>query len=77
MSGNVWEWCSDNYDIYYYKESPKSNPKGPASGLGKCNRGGCFNFDAKVMLTTHRRGCSEDSKGTGTGFRLARDVKRK
>ncbi len=77
MSGNAWEWCSDNYGIYYYKESPKQNPKGPSKGLGKCNRGGCFNFDYKVMKTTHRRGSGNESTGVGTGFRLVRDVKGK
>lgn len=76
MSGNAWEWCSDNYGIYYYKESPKDNPKGPKEGLGKCNRGGCFNFDHKVMMNTHRRGCGDESIGIGTGFRVARDIRR-
>lgn len=76
MSGNAWEWCSDNYGIYYYKESPKDNPKGPKEGLGKCNRGGCFNFDHKVMMSTHRRGCGDESIGIGTGFRVARDIRR-
>ncbi len=77
MSGNAWEWCSDNYGIFYYNESPKHNPKGPKEGLGKCNRGGCFNFDCKVMKVTHRRGSGEESTGVGTGFRLVRDVKSK
>lgn len=76
MSGNAWEWCSDNYGIYYYKESPKDNPKGPKEGFGKCNRGGCFNFDHKVMMNTHRRGCGDESIGIGTGFRVARDIRR-
>lgn len=76
MSGNAWEWCSDNYGIYYYKESPKDNPKGPKEGLGKCNRGGCFNFDHKVMMNTHRRGCGDESIGIGTGFRVVRDIRR-
>jgi formylglycine-generating enzyme required for sulfatase activity len=75
MSGNAWEWCSDNYEIYYYKESPKLNPQGPKTGLGKCNRGGCFNFDAKVMLNTHRRGSGDEVVGVGTGFRIVRNAR--
>lgn len=75
MSGNAWEWCQDNYQIFYYETSPATNPKGPDSGLGKVNRGGCFAFD-KTLLNVHHRRCSDPkSKGTGTGFRLARDVK--
>lgn len=77
MSGNAWEWCSDNYAIDYYNHSPRLNPQGPREGLGKCNRGGCFNFDCKVMKVSHRRGSGEESIGVGTGFRLARDVKKR
>lgn len=75
MSGNAWEWVSDNYEIFYYQNSPTINPKGPDKGLGKVNRGGCFNFDYKLMRTSHRRGSGENTAGFGTGFRVARDVK--
>jgi formylglycine-generating enzyme required for sulfatase activity len=75
MSGNAWEWVNDNYEIFYYQESPINNPQGPKQGLGKVNRGGCFNFDFKLMKTTHRRGSGNDTLGFGTGFRIARDVK--
>jgi Uncharacterized conserved protein len=71
MSGNAWEWCSDNYAIFYYKDSPQDNPQGPTKGLGKCNRGGCFSFDFNLMRTTHRRGSGKDTVGSGTGFRVA------
>ena len=72
MSGNAWEWCEDNYEIYYYKHSPEKNPKGPATGLGKVNRGGCYNFDYHLMKPSHRRGSGAESTGTGTGFRIVK-----
>ncbi|MDR1006458.1 MAG: formylglycine-generating enzyme family protein [Bacteroidales bacterium] len=78
MSGNVWEWCSDNYGIYYYAESPADNPKGAASpASGKVNRGGGFSFDYSFMKTTARRGSATKSTGSGTGFRVVRDVSRR
>ena len=44
MCGNVWEWCNDFYQVDYYKESPKENPRGPKSGQTKVLRGGAFRF---------------------------------
>ncbi|MBO6117050.1 MAG: SUMF1/EgtB/PvdO family nonheme iron enzyme [Bacteroidales bacterium] len=77
MSGNAWEWCNDSYEVFYYASSPKDNPKGPQKGLGKVNRGGCFSFDYSLMNVHHRRCSDASSKGTGTGFRLVKDVKKK
>jgi len=39
MSGNVWEWCYDNY--YLYSEETVKNPKGPGNFTGgRVIRGG-------------------------------------
>jgi len=40
MSGSVWEWVADWYDLEYYSRSPSRNPREPDSGLGKVQRGG-------------------------------------
>ena len=42
MSGNVSEWCNDWFSVDYYNNSPEHNPQGPATGDGKCIRGGSF-----------------------------------
>ncbi|MDR0789493.1 MAG: formylglycine-generating enzyme family protein [Bacteroidales bacterium] len=76
MSGNAWEWCSDNYDIYYYEQSPSDNPLGANTDkLGKVNRGGGFSFDFSFLKTSARRGSATQSVGSGTGFRIVKDVK--
>ena len=50
LAGNVDEWLSDWYGEKYYEESEKKNPNGPASGSGKCARGGSW-----VDFSTHLR----------------------
>ena len=68
MSGNVFEWCADEYDENYYEKSPKNNPKaingskssvGPfnrAEPLGMVIRGGSWNsFNETELRVAFRR----------------------
>jgi formylglycine-generating enzyme required for sulfatase activity len=42
MHGNVWHWCSDWFGADYYKQSPSSDPSGPATGSSHAYRGGSW-----------------------------------
>ncbi len=71
MSGNVWEFVWDRYDIEYYGNSPKDNPKGPLGGDNRVIRGGSWYWDALSLRTTYRYGIEPTDSFKGLGFRIA------
>ena len=72
MHGNVWEWTSDWHDWQYYSQSPAKDPQGPASGSGRVNRGGSWNYAAGLCRAARRYYYSPDVRGGNIGFRLVR-----
>ena len=73
LIGNVWEWCEDWYGGY--PDSALVNPRGPASGSQRVNRGGCW-YGASLDCRTRRGKNTPDDRGNGLGFRLAADDRR-
>jgi len=80
MSGNVWEWCHDNYTADYYRDSPRRNPQGPKESydpdepdiLKRIQRGGSFmcsdTYCTGYRVTARMKG--EEASGLyHTGFR--------
>jgi len=69
MSGNVWEWVSDWYKFYYYRNSPQSNPKGPNLGEYRVLRGGAWSGSFSNARTAFRAWLDPIKGDVGIGFR--------
>lgn len=73
ITGNVWEWCQDWFSAAYYRESPRVDPRGPATGRSRVMRGGSFLCHESYCWryrTDSRSHNSPDSTTSNTGFRV-------
>ena len=71
MSGNVWEWCWDWYDIHCYGENSNTNPKGPDTGSYRVIRSGSWNSSPAGVRCSNRNNRRPDYRDH-IGFRLTR-----
>lgn len=70
MSGNVYNWCWDWYDVAYYQYSDTNNPIGPQSGGFRVARGGCYGDKIKNVRSVVRFCVPPFVPGPILGFRL-------
>jgi len=80
MHGNVFEWCSDHYDVYYYQKGDNVDPQGPADarqGLPQQEvlRGGSYCDSAQGCRAARRGAHPRYLRDRNIGFRVVADVK--
>ena len=71
MAGNVMEWVLDRFQWDYYRNSPGSNPQGPATGAYQLFRGGGWYSTDLDLRASSRVGGSPVLEMSYLGFRCA------
>ena len=69
MHGNVWEWVSDWYRAY--SATGVTDPQGPATGVQRMSRGGCWFNEAKYLRSAKRDADDPGIRAFSQGFRCA------
>jgi len=69
MLGNADEWVNDWYDPNYYQNSPSQDPPGPASGIYRVLRGGCWFFRPVQTHVSDRSSAGPGIHSATAGFR--------
>ena len=73
MSGNVGEWCEDEWDAY--PDGPQTDPEPDAEGAFKVIRGGSYCSVPVTCRVSNRGVCGTPSdRYSNSGFRLAMTI---
>jgi len=73
MHGNVWEWCSDWY-ADSYASMDALDPKGPATGTERVQRGGSWDYESVRCRAADRSSYPPDRRIDDFGFRVVVEI---
>ena len=71
MSGNVWEWCQDQW-VNDYENGPRDSQPRTSNSSYRVIRGGCWRNDASYCRSADRSGDTPTYRNCYIGFRVAR-----
>ena len=68
MHGNLWEWTADSW--YDYTAEKMTDPRGPAEGAVKVDRGGCWDSKPEEARSAWRGVYEAERSSRFVGFRF-------
>lgn len=74
MHGNLFEWCGDWYDESWYEQSPRIDPKGPATGTERVLRSGRWGTSGTDCRSAYRHFRLPSNRYNGNGFRCVAEL---
>jgi formylglycine-generating enzyme len=74
LAGNLYEWVADWYDEAVYTTQPTINPRGPAAGATKVQRGGSYINNPYRLRASFRTKGDPTEHDPNVGFRCAHDA---
>jgi formylglycine-generating enzyme required for sulfatase activity len=73
--GNLWEWCEDRYDEFFYLRGPRRDPVARGGSSTRLSRGGGFGAGPALARSAFRESYTPDAADGALGVRPARALR--